>query len=129
MALIKCYECEKEISDKAPACPHCGAPKEALPPQTRESPLRKMSLATLHKQDPALWEERLGAYLQTGLFKARPELYWAQVVLRDMESEGIPMQRAYEKQLALAAIIPRMQGVVLPSYEDLMKMDLSPRSS
>ena len=26
MALIKCYECEKEISDKAPACPHCGAP-------------------------------------------------------------------------------------------------------
>jgi len=27
MALIKCYECEKEISDKAPACPHCGAPK------------------------------------------------------------------------------------------------------
>ena len=26
MALIKCYECEKEISDQAPACPHCGAP-------------------------------------------------------------------------------------------------------
>ncbi len=26
MALIKCYECEKEISDKAPACPQCGAP-------------------------------------------------------------------------------------------------------
>ena len=27
MALIKCYECDKEISDKAPSCPHCGAPK------------------------------------------------------------------------------------------------------
>ena len=26
MALIECYECEKEISDKAPTCPHCGAP-------------------------------------------------------------------------------------------------------
>lgn len=26
MALIKCIECEKEISDKAVACPHCGAP-------------------------------------------------------------------------------------------------------
>ena len=26
MALIKCYECEKEISDSAAACPHCGAP-------------------------------------------------------------------------------------------------------
>jgi surface protein len=34
MALIKCYECEKEISDKAPACPHCGAPKEEQPPQS-----------------------------------------------------------------------------------------------
>jgi hypothetical protein len=26
MALIKCYECNKEMSDKAKACPHCGAP-------------------------------------------------------------------------------------------------------
>lgn len=24
MALIKCPECGKEISDKAPACIHCG---------------------------------------------------------------------------------------------------------
>ena len=116
MALVPCYECSKEIDypGEAPSCPHCGAPK-------------KMSIATLHKQDPALWEERLGAYLQTGLFKAQPELYWAQVVIRELESEGIPMRRAYEKERALAAIIPRMQGVVLPSYEDLMKMDLSPR--
>lgn len=26
MALIACRECGKEISDQAPACPHCGAP-------------------------------------------------------------------------------------------------------
>jgi len=26
MALIQCYECSREISDKAPVCPHCGAP-------------------------------------------------------------------------------------------------------
>ncbi len=26
MALIKCYECGAEISDKASVCPHCGAP-------------------------------------------------------------------------------------------------------
>ena len=26
MALIKCEECGKEISDKAIACPHCGNP-------------------------------------------------------------------------------------------------------
>lgn len=28
MALIKCAECGKEISDKAAACPHCGFPME-----------------------------------------------------------------------------------------------------
>ena len=26
MALIKCAECSKEISDKATTCPHCGSP-------------------------------------------------------------------------------------------------------
>ena len=26
MALIKCRECSKQISDKANACPHCGCP-------------------------------------------------------------------------------------------------------
>ena len=26
MALIKCTECGKEVSDKAPNCPNCGAP-------------------------------------------------------------------------------------------------------
>ena len=28
MALINCPECGKEVSDKAPECPHCGCPKE-----------------------------------------------------------------------------------------------------
>ena len=34
MALIKCPECGKEISDKAASCPHCGnpmAPVSVLP--------------------------------------------------------------------------------------------------
>jgi uncharacterized membrane protein YvbJ len=26
MALIECPECGKEVSDKAPGCPQCGAP-------------------------------------------------------------------------------------------------------
>ena len=29
MSLINCPECTKEISDKAPACPNCGAPISA----------------------------------------------------------------------------------------------------
>ena len=28
MTLIKCKECNKEISDKAKSCPHCGFPIE-----------------------------------------------------------------------------------------------------
>ena len=28
MALIKCKECGREISDKATTCPHCGCPVE-----------------------------------------------------------------------------------------------------
>lgn len=31
MALISCSECGKEISDKATACPHCGAPNINAP--------------------------------------------------------------------------------------------------
>jgi hypothetical protein len=27
MALIKCYECNHEISSEAESCPNCGAPK------------------------------------------------------------------------------------------------------
>ncbi|MGN1120571.1 MAG: zinc-ribbon domain-containing protein [Oscillospiraceae bacterium] len=40
MALIKCSECGKEISDKAVSCPHCGAPvgtsKASIKPQKKK---------------------------------------------------------------------------------------------
>jgi uncharacterized membrane protein YvbJ len=32
MALIKCSECGKEISDKAASCPNCGNPGTVAPP-------------------------------------------------------------------------------------------------
>lgn len=35
MPLIKCYECGKEISDKALSCPHCGAPLSAKVDKTK----------------------------------------------------------------------------------------------
>ncbi len=41
MALIQCSECGREISDKATACPGCGAPASAMaegPPKTGSSP-------------------------------------------------------------------------------------------
>ena len=55
MALIKCYECEKEISDKAPACPHCGAPKEEQPPQIEEAEILE-SVALVDEPEPITQE-------------------------------------------------------------------------
>jgi len=33
MAIVKCYECEREVSDNAASCPHCGAPFAKSQPQ------------------------------------------------------------------------------------------------
>ena len=55
MALILCYECEKEISDKAPACPHCGAPKEEQPPQIEEAEILE-SVAAVDEPEPITQE-------------------------------------------------------------------------
>lgn len=43
MALIKCTECGKEISDKAAACPHCGCPilSSSIPSPSIEAPPKK----------------------------------------------------------------------------------------
>lgn len=32
MGLIKCPDCEREVSDRAPSCPNCGAPIAAAEP-------------------------------------------------------------------------------------------------
>lgn len=56
MALIECEECCKEISDKATACPHCGAPittkapawfksAEPLAEQKKDSGVSKVLIA------------------------------------------------------------------------------------
>ena len=40
MALVSCYECGKEISDAAPACPSCGAPKRGPVPAPLAAPAK-----------------------------------------------------------------------------------------
>ncbi|MFT6865914.1 MAG: DNA-directed RNA polymerase subunit RPC12/RpoP [Cyclobacteriaceae bacterium] len=41
MALIKCPECEKEISDKANSCPNCGYELNPKPKELKEPPKHK----------------------------------------------------------------------------------------
>jgi len=35
MAIVKCYECEREVSDSASSCPNCGAPFAKSQPQVK----------------------------------------------------------------------------------------------
>ena len=36
MALIKCPECDKQISDKSTACPYCGFPSQYYNPNQED---------------------------------------------------------------------------------------------
>jgi len=38
MGLVKCPDCTKEVSDKAPACIHCGRPKPGERPAAPPTP-------------------------------------------------------------------------------------------
>lgn len=42
MALIDCQECQKKVSDKATACPHCGAPQERNSPSKADEEYLKL---------------------------------------------------------------------------------------
>ena len=37
MAMIRCTECRKDVSDKAASCPHCGAPVDAVAAQAMQT--------------------------------------------------------------------------------------------
>ena len=47
MALIKCYECSKKISDKAISCPNCGAPQSEKKQKESSSNERPVESKTL----------------------------------------------------------------------------------
>lgn len=48
MALTNCPECEKEVSENAMACPHCGYPlQEEVGPQTAQPTISGMAIASL----------------------------------------------------------------------------------
>lgn len=50
MALVVCEECGKSISDRAPACPGCGAPQDRL--QLAEMPVAPEPLPPAQPQRP-----------------------------------------------------------------------------
>ena len=44
MALIKCPECDLQVSDKAISCPHCGYPMQTKKPAARHRTTKRMKL-------------------------------------------------------------------------------------
>lgn len=66
MALIKCEECGKEISDKASSCPHCGCPLNQYDSIQKENTLYSIRLiGTAQKvKEIKLVRELLGCSLK-----------------------------------------------------------------
>ena len=70
MAMIKCPECGKEVSDKAKTCPNCGCPIENISPsgtvQIKVSPLNSSSgfngnqKVSIFSGAKTLWEGNVG---------------------------------------------------------------------
>ncbi len=50
MALIKCSECGKDISDKAEACPHCGCPVALMAESKADSYVSKDKTIMVNKK-------------------------------------------------------------------------------
>ena len=48
MALVPCRECSREISDEAPACPHCGAPVGATEAPIPSPPVEQAQQEASH---------------------------------------------------------------------------------
>ena len=75
MALIKCPECGKEISDKAPACIHCGCPlstkkecvKIKMPLYPSTAFIKNKKYAILDTNDRVLWSGEVGKIAEVDL--------------------------------------------------------------
>lgn len=55
MALIECAECSGQVSDKAAACPHCGAPVEV---STGLAPAQTYRPGRYEEIRPSLWADQ-----------------------------------------------------------------------
>ena len=124
MALIKCPECGKEISDKAPACIHCGYPlantqqnvTETVPPQSSNSIPKEninnskgFSVVSIDENTVSLQCEkcaRISQYLQDKVITKVSEKEWATKNIIFCPSCGNTMNKGSKlkfKQIKLAA--------------------------
>jgi len=138
MPLIKCAECQRDVSDKAPACPHCGAPSRSAPPPiatTTEPPAKPR-----RKTSPVAWVALglliFGAiwWIQSGHARAYTNQY------REANLPPMPVEVAYRQSLVgrgrvfvLKNTSDRQLSVIATlknptmNQERTVRVDLSPR--
>jgi len=51
MAIIQCYECQKDISDKASNCPNCGAPSKKQYSKSQKKEKQKLRCPTCNSTE------------------------------------------------------------------------------
>lgn len=69
MALIKCTECGKEFSDKAPSCPNCGCPTEEI--------LKELNTVSVNENEVPQYDidgETVNIAIEKGIIKDRSDL-------------------------------------------------------
>lgn len=74
MPLISCIECNKEISDQAASCPHCGAPSASKKPAKAK-----------RKTHPITW-------VVVGLFIAAGIWFWQSPIFQDQYKPDMPVE-------------------------------------
>ena len=64
MALIKCIECGKEISDQATACPHCGYQNKKMINSNQDNDINVMDSVINFMQNDAKKSYHMQAHLR-----------------------------------------------------------------
>lgn len=109
MALIKCPECEKEVSSMAGSCPHCGYPMDLI--QSNEEPLDEKTiidnLDPIAKGKGEIFIEEENEYKSAMLFLCNDKL-----IVTDINEEKIILCLLYDsyKDLDYKSPYPRKQG-------------------
>mgnify|MGYP000102439258 CR=1 FL=1 len=88
MALIKCYECGKEISSLAPHCIHCGAPRKAQK-KKKASKRETSSVELTERQREQIEEIEVGKDLNK-LTKLAKTITAPRQSLKHEKSEDVP---------------------------------------
>lgn len=73
MALIKCPECGKEVSDKAKFCPNCGCPSDVLLKAKDENPIEKCPYCNSESIDSDGYCNECGMKITTKLYQRTEE--------------------------------------------------------